>query len=175
MDCGNIGSGLQAVGAAIEPWALLGIVWRPWLRPKLIAARARLGGLWRRWWPWAKPKQHVRSVGDVAEVDEALTLRWHKKGPDDDPSASPEERIELAFRRIETLEERIREVDERRAKEVQERFDEAMREARSAREELSEKVAAKETEDIRIRTRDGLRFLVGVTIALAGATVSTFC
>jgi hypothetical protein len=170
--CGGIASGLQAVGTGIELWALLGIVWGPWLRPKLVTA-----WLWvQRHLPFRRPRHHEVKLGDGAIVsDAALDVRAYKQGPADDPTASPEERIGLLVRRVGAIEERLGETEKRFEKELDEKWNAVLGEVRTGHQKLTEKVAEIESSTARIRVKDGVRFAVGVSVVLVGSVWGTFC
>jgi hypothetical protein len=176
MACDNIGSGLQALGAAIELWALLGIIWRPWLRPKLVKVWGRVKTKARELWPFSRPRRIEVKVSDAGvTADGALTAHGFKRGPDDEPTASAEERIALLVARVGNLEERLEGTEERLAKELSEKWNAVLGELRTGHEELSNKLAEVESSSANIRIKDAVRFAVGVSVALFGSALTTFC
>ena len=176
MSCGSIGSGIQAVGAAVELWALLGIVWQPWLRPRFLKARSTVEAQVRRLWPFTRRKDATVHL-DAATVKSSASIdtRVIRGGPEDDPNASPEDRIELLVRRVATLEERQDETEKRFDDELNKKVGEAKSEARAGHEALSGKVAEIERTALQIRVKDALRLLAGVALSLLGASWGAFC
>jgi len=182
VECATVGSGFQAVGAAVELWAVLIVVWRPWLRPRLIKAGSpamkQMRNLAKRMQKWrygtdTGPKT-VR-VGMAFEDSGAGSIKVSGGGSVHTSGGSLESLVNQVHRRLGELEQRVDEVEDKTADRLDGLRTEARRESEETKRALGERIAGMESQAIRVRTNDALRLLLGIFLSLVGAAWSTLC
>jgi hypothetical protein len=161
IDAARIGSGFQAVGAAVELYAVLRIVWKPWIRPRIAKALAPYGVGIRKlrrnlheWFPKLIPpiktgvKVQAHMTGAVLMNADGEKIRGGS--------------LETRVRSIEKDLEAQQRDSNRRFAEVSERFD-------AERDAVGGELSDFEEKGLRVRTDDALGLLLGIALSLIGA------
>jgi hypothetical protein len=181
-DCAMVGSGFQAVGAAVELWAVFLIVWTPWARPRAIKVvlplKRWLDVLWRKAWQWrhgGATESKTVPVGMAVETNAAGSVRVSGGGSVHATGGSLESLVRQAHQRLRELERRVEGVERMTADKVDTLRIEAQRESQEASKATEERFADLEMQTIRVRTNDALRLLLGIGLSLIGAIWSMLC
>lgn len=181
-DCAMVGSGFQAVGAAVELWAVFMIVWTPWARPRVIKValplKRRVGDLWgkaRQWRRRGAAESKTAPIGMAVETNSAGSIRVSGGGSVQATGGSLESLVKQAHQRLRELERRVDGVERMTTDKVDTLRIESQRESEKANKATEERFADLEMQTIRVRTNDALRLLLGIGLSLIGATLSTLC
>lgn len=158
LNASRIGSGLQAIGAAIELYAIAVIVWEPLVRPCFAKATDRI---------WAaflnlRRKLHQRFPKLFPPIRHKVDLAAELSATGSLSASGTLIRGGTTEERLERLEEDF-EVEQNR---TAQRFEEVAKKGAAA---LDAHVAAMESKALRVRTEDAVRLLLGVSVALVGA------
>jgi hypothetical protein len=162
LDAARVGSGLQAVGAAVELYAVVLIVWRPWVRPRVARAGSALRRTVRKyrrrlheWFPSIFPAIPTEVVQGEAHLTGTGTLRAEGFATRGGP-----------------LEERMEQVEEGLGKlrnEVERRHREQGEQLKRSQAAVGEQLTDLKTASLQVRTEDALRLLLGIALSLIGA------
>jgi hypothetical protein len=161
LDGSRIGSGLQAIGAAVELYAVLLIVWDALIRPpvakgreRIVRSRQSVRRLLHRLFPkFVGPVVHEVTVGSAIEIGSSMSasVTIGRGG-------TTEERLERVEREI----GEFKSVTARRLEEV----------TKQGQAAIKTELEAMEARAIEVRTADAARLLLGITLSLIGATWS---
>jgi hypothetical protein len=161
VDAARIGSSFQAVGAAVETYALLRIVWRPWVLPNTAKAKAAFER------ERSMMKRRLHQLFPSLFHPQAVELKLSDVVGTSDVAAT------IQVKRGGTLEERLARIEEDLSKHVHEmaRWRDTLEDRiRRGHDTVAERLARTEATALRIRTDDAVRLLLGVVLSLIGAT-----
>jgi hypothetical protein len=166
VDAARIGNGFQVVGTTVVLYALLRIVWEPWVRPSLANVRAAIKhevrGYRRRlhmWLPSLFPPIPTYVHLGTAEA-----------------KATGEMRLSGELKRGGTLEERVSRLEQDVAKTVNDlaqrlkEQDDRIKEGDNA---VVGQLAETQATVARVRVDDALRLLLGIALTLIGAALGS--
>jgi hypothetical protein len=182
VDCGSIGSGFQAVGAAVELWAVLLIVWKPWIRPRLDKVRsaaaiygAKIRTRFRRWRPGVRSEPQRITLTPATEHDAAGSLTIRGGGRATAAGETLETQVKEVQHRVALLESRLEQAETKLTERLAALSDKVKSESAGTRKVIEKRVADLETQAISVRTNDALRLFLGISLTLVGAAWGTYC
>jgi hypothetical protein len=179
VDCAMVGSGLQAVGVLVELWAVLLIVWAPWVRPKVSKAFSSLTTAANRFARKLRERHDTRpkrvEVGMAVEADSAGSLKLDTSRAGHGTIEAEEDRVEQLSGRLDGVEQRLGEAEVRTARQLDSLRTELRHESEKATRAVDEQLTEIETQAIRVRVNDALRLLLGIFLTVVGTTWSTLC